>query len=289
LRAYVGRRALSRAHVTLELRTDKEKTVAQEQSSGLPGGLDHVKWLVRMNHLSSSGFPGFDAPLGQKLVCQTTLGGFTLGTADQPFGDAVTNADDDLRLASFALNAIDFETFMVADIFFTNKRIYALYEHLPFGRQSMGGPFGEYAAFTYAIPIGNRSPGDTHTVATVYDRFAGVMSWTVDGEERFRVNNLGFRIGRKNLLLDHGGTEASFRPRQVDCGLGMFSLLDAHGPRNEGLVKLSTAPDFYFNPTIGAPKPETFVDALSRPESRLFGQGSVLLARRPSAGTVPAH
>jgi len=64
------------------------RTVAQEQISGLPGGLDHVKWLVYMNHLSSSGFPGFDAPPGQKLVCQTTLGGFTVGTAGHPFGDA---------------------------------------------------------------------------------------------------------------------------------------------------------------------------------------------------------
>jgi hypothetical protein len=81
-----------------------------------------------------------------------------LGTADHPFGNAVTNVEDDLRLASFALNAIDLETYMVFDIFYTNKRIYAVYEHLPFGRQSMGGPFGEYAAFTYAIPLANRSP-----------------------------------------------------------------------------------------------------------------------------------
>src|SRR4029078_3006011 len=121
----------------------------------------------------------------------------------------------------------------------TNKRIYAVYEHLPFGRQSMGGPFGEYAAFTYAIPIANRTPGDMHTVATVYDRSAGVMSWTVDGEERFRVKNFGFRIGGTNMILDHGGTESSFRPNQLDCGMGMFSLLDAHGPQNKGLVKLS--------------------------------------------------
>jgi len=270
-------------------RPEFSKTVAQEQTSGLPGGLDHVKWLVYMNHLSSSGFPGFDAPQGQKLVCQTTLGGFTYGTADQPFGDAVSNAEDDLRLASFALNAIDFETYMVFDVFYTNRRIYAVYEHLPFGRQSMGGPFGEYAAFTYAIPIASRSPGDAHTVAIAYDRSAGVVTWHVDDVERFRVSNLGFRINRTNMLLDHGGTESAFRPNQLDCGLGTFTLLDGHGRKNEGLVKLSTQPNFYFNPSVGAPKPEAFVDSASRPESRLFGQGAVLLARRPSVGTVPAH
>jgi hypothetical protein len=265
------------------------KTVAQEQTSGLPGGLDHVKWLVYMNHLSSSGVPGFDAPLGQKLVCQTTLGGFTLGTDDHPFGSAVVDPQDDLRLASFALNTIDFQTNMVFDVFYTNKRIYALYEHLPFGRASMGGPYGEYAAFTYAIPILTRVPGDFHTVAVVYDRAAGVVSWTVDGQEKFSVNNLGFRIGRTNLLLDHGGTEESFIPTQLNCGMGSFSLLDAHGAQNKGLAKLSTLPGFYFNPTLRPPAPEVFVDPHSLQSSRLFGQGAILTAHRPSVGTIPAH
>jgi len=210
------------------------KTVAHEQVSGLPGGLDHVKWLVYMNHLSSTGVPGFDAPLGQKLVCQTTVGGFTLGAASHPFGSAVADPQDDLRLASFALNAIDFETFMVFDVFYTNKRIYALYEHLPFGRASMGGPFGEYAAFTSAVPILTRTPGDFHTVGIVYDRAAGVVRWTVDGEEKFKVNNLGFRNGQSNLLLDHGGTEQSFVPTQLDCGMGTFTLLDGHWAAKHG-------------------------------------------------------
>jgi hypothetical protein len=78
-------------------------------------------------------------------------------------------------------------------------------------------------------------------------------------------------------------------PRQLDCGMGSFSLLDAHGPHNEALVKLSSTPNFYFNPTLGAPRPELFVDQTSRPESRLFGQGAVLRAQRPSVGTVPAN
>jgi Family of unknown function (DUF6081) len=237
------------------------KTVAQEQISGLPGGLDHVKWLVYMNHLSSSGVPGFDAPLGQKLVCQATLGGFTSGTGGHPFGSAVVDPQDDLRLASFALNTIDFQTYMVFDVFYTNKRIYAFYEHLPFGRASMGGPYGEYAAFSYGIPILTRVPGDSHTVAVVYDRAAGVVSWMVDGEEKFRVSNLGFRIGRTNLLLDHGGTEQSFAPTQLDCGMGLFTLLDGHGAQDKGLVQLSTMPNFYYNPTAGAVRPHSTVTA----------------------------
>jgi Family of unknown function (DUF6081) len=50
----------------------------------------------------------------------------------------------------------------------------------------MGGPYGEYAAFSYGIPILNRTPGDSHTVAVVYDRAAGAVSWMVDGDEEFR-------------------------------------------------------------------------------------------------------
>jgi hypothetical protein len=68
--------------------------------------------------------------------------------------------------------------------------------------------------------------------------------------------------------------------------MGMFTLLDGHGPQNKGLVKLSSTPDFYFNPTRGAPSPEVFVDSNSLPQSRLFGQGAVLVARRPSVGTT---
>jgi Family of unknown function (DUF6081) len=111
----------------------------------------------------------------------------------------------------------------------------------------------------------------------------------VDGEEKFRVSNLGFRIGRTNLLLDHGGTEQSFVPTQLDCGMGLFSLLDGHGAQNKGLVQLSAMPNFYFNPTVGAPTPEVFVDSQSRPAGRLFGQGAILTARRPSVGTIAAN
>jgi hypothetical protein len=61
--------------------------------------------------------------------------------------DAVADPDDDLRLASVALDTIDFDTSMVFDAFLTSTRVYAVYERLPFGRASMGA-YGEYAAFT---------------------------------------------------------------------------------------------------------------------------------------------
>jgi len=267
------------------------KTVGQEQVSGLPGGFDHVKWLVYMNHFASTGLPGFDALPRQQVVCQSTIGGRSFGNAQHPFGSAVTNPDDDPRLAAMAMNVIDFDSFMVFDMFFTNQGIYALYEHLPFARGSFGGPYNEYAAFTYVIPIASRTPGDTHDLAVAYDKDAGIVRWLVDGKEKFRVDRIGFRIDRKFMLLDHGGVDTAFSPNQLDCGMGMFTLLDGHAPQGDatgkGLVQLSTVPGFYFNPAVGAPTGETFVDPNSDASSRLWGEGAELSVRVATVGYLP--
>jgi hypothetical protein len=266
-------------------------TVAQEAQSGLPGGFDHVKWLVYMNHFSSGGYPGFDALPGQQLVCQATIGGTSYGNAQHPFGAAVSNPNDDPRLAAMAMNVIDFDTFMVFDIFFTNERIYALYEHLPFARASFGGPYNEYAAFTYVIPIGKRTAGDSHTLAVAYDKQAGVVRWLVDGKEGFRVSSIGNRIDRQFMLLDHGGVNTPFSPNQLNCGMGSFTLLDGHGPQGDangvGLVELSTVPGFYYNPALGEPSAESFVDPNSLATSRLWGEGTELRVREASVGYLP--
>ena len=263
------------------------RTLGQEQlNGGLPGGLDHVKWLVYMNHTASSGYPGFDAVPGQELVCQATLSGQTFGTSPNPFCAAAPTPSDDLRLAGIAMNVIDFQTYMVFDVWYTDTHIYAFYEHLPFGRKSMGGSYDEYAAFSYAIPIASRTPGDVHTVAVAYDKAAGTVRWSVDGSVKFSVGNLGYRIARRYMLLDHGGTEEHFSPKQLDCGMGMFTLLDGHGPLNKGLVRLSSAANFYFNPAVGAPRVETFVDDRSRHANRIFGQGAVLHVQKYQVGLV---
>jgi hypothetical protein len=50
------------------------KTLGQEDDNGgLPGGLDHVKWLVYANHLASTVYPGFDAAPGYELTCEAWI------------------------------------------------------------------------------------------------------------------------------------------------------------------------------------------------------------------------
>lgn len=249
------------------------RTLGQEEvNGGLAGGLDHVKWLAYMNHLSSGGYPGFDAPSTGELVCETWISGRSYGVGEHPFGDAVVNPNDDLRLGSIAMNTIDFDTFMVFDFFLTNRGIYAFYERLPFGR----GTHGDYAAFSFQIPVGSRRPDDSHHLKIAYDKSAGTVRWLVNNKEVYRVSNIGYRIDRKFMTIDHGGREVAVSPNQLNCGMGMFTLLDGHKPSDRALVKLSTTPDFYFDPKQGEPIAQTFVDNASLDGNRLFGQGAEL-------------
>jgi hypothetical protein len=89
-----------------------------------------VKWMIDTQHRSSNSIPGFDVVLGHELQISMWLRGRTFGTAAHPFGSAVTNPDADLRLASSAMNTIDFESGMVFDVWMTNKGIYPDYERL---------------------------------------------------------------------------------------------------------------------------------------------------------------
>jgi hypothetical protein len=263
------------------------KTVShQDEANGIPGGLDHVKWLVYMNHLASTGVPGFDAEDGKVLSCESWVGGQTYGVENHPFGDAVNDASDDSRLAAFAMNAIDFETLMVFDFFMSEDTIYALYERLPFARAFLGN----YAAFTYQIPVADNDPGQINHLKISYDRAAGTVSWYVNGKRVFQVDQLGHRLdSRDSMSLDHGGTEQLVEPRQLNCGMGTFTLLDAYQPSEQALVRLSTSPDFYFDPSVGAPEPLDFVDEQSLPSSRLFGQGAEIRARRYVVSSRPGR
>ena len=250
------------------------RSIGQDDDNpyGLPGGLDHVKWLVYMNHLSSRGVAGFDAVDGQELACESWISGETYGTGQHPFGDAVVNPDDDLRLASVAMNTIDMESWMVFDFFLTNQTIYAFYERLPFGREQLGN----YAAFSFMIPVAKRNLKSEHHLKVAYDKSAGIVRWLVDDTEVFRVDHIGHLIDRQYMTIDHGGLEETVSPNQLDCGMGMFTLLDGHLPSGSSLVRLSSEPDLYFNPELGMPVAETFVDDQSLESSRLFGQGAKL-------------
>lgn len=249
---------------------------APDNPYSLPGGFDHVKWLAYANNLASTGYPGFDALPGQELRFDMWIGGTSYGNEQHPFGSAVVDPNDDIRLANPAMNTIDLATFVVADFFLTNKRIYALYERLPFGRT----PDNNYAAFTYAIPVGNRKPGQVHKLSIAYARSTNTMRWLIDDMEVYRVSRLGYRIDPRYMVLDHGGIEEEVECRQRDVGMGTFTLLDAAYPGRPPLVQLSNAGGFYFDTQFGEPTTPGFVDLYSAPSSRLWGEGAELVVKK---------
>lgn len=260
-------------------------TVAQEHVSGLGGDLDHVKWLVYMNHLASTGIPGFDAVKGQVLSCEVEMGGQTFGTEQHPFGALVDNPQTDLRLGSFAMNTEDFETFMVYDFFITNEEIYAFYERLPFAR----GALGNYASFSEMIPVAKTRPGQLHNYKISYDRAAGTVDYFLDHRKVFTIDRIGSRIDPpRYMAVDRGGDDVVTEMRQLNCGMGTFTLLDGALPNDLGLVRLSDQPNYYFDPKYGPPNPAAFWDDASEPGHRLWGQGAELNVKRWIVSSLPA-
>jgi hypothetical protein len=226
-----------------------------------PGDFDHVKWMADTQHLSSHFFPGFDAPAaGKEVQCNMWSRGQTFGTAANPFGSAVTNPNTDLRLASFAMNTLDYETGMVFDVWMTNNAIYPYYERL-----NLTGT-ATYDAFSSVFPPVWRTPGDQVKVTVAYNRSAGVVRWLVDDKEVARVSHIGFKSAGATTIIDHGGTEQLAAPRQLNCGMALFTLLDGGlPPSGTGLVFL--APPYTF--------PTAFVGG-----PNLFGQGAEMHVSR---------
>jgi hypothetical protein len=221
---------------------------------------DHVKWMIDTLRVSSNSVPGFDAVPGQELQISMRARGRTFGTAAHPFGRAVTSPDTDLRLASFAMNTIDVETGMVFDVWMTNKAIYPYYERL-----NLTGT-ATYAVFSSVFPPVSRTPGEQAKVAVAYDRAAGTVRWLVNDAEAALVGKIGFPAPDATTIIDHGGAAEVVAPRQLNCGMAMFTLLDGGlAPSRTGLVSL--APPYAF--------PGRFAGGPT-----LFGQGAELHVER---------
>ncbi|GAA3044621.1 DUF6081 family protein [Actinokineospora globicatena] len=251
------------------------------ESQGGGGDLDQLKWIATVNHTASSGFPGFDAKPGQQLTCRHKISGRTFGTREHPFGAAVTNPEGDLRLAATSTATIDTETQVVTDFVITNTTIFAIYERLPVAGK-------DHAAFTYAVPVASRRPDQVHVLETVLDNAAGAVQWRVDGRTALRVDKIGHRVlDRKHLLMDLGGREERVYPRQMACGLGMFTFLAGSAQGSPGLVRISDAPGKYFDTLKGQPTPQTFRDNQSLPSNRLWGQGARLRVDSVSVISTP--
>jgi hypothetical protein len=232
------------------------------------GSLDHVKML---SYHKRAGVPGTPHEF-VKVNAQVSV--TTYGTENNPFGeDYVSNSQDDIRLASCALNTIDFSSFVVADFFLTNQGVWAYYERLPFGRTEDNF----YRAFSSTKRVVARSsPDEFHDLSIEYNSEKGTLTWFVDGKPVLHVVDIGVPPGDPDcvMIIDHGGVDEIVKPTSFNHGFGCFTLLDALDPWdsnnfNSGLLELSYSP----GATYVLPENWNFEDD-DDIDLRLFGQGA---------------
>jgi hypothetical protein len=254
-------------------------TAAQDDPAG--GTADHVKWLAFPQRTASTGLPGFDIPVTGSLTCSITMSGQSHGVDGNPFGRAVADPHSDVRLAAADMVAADFETNAVFDWSVTDTEIYAVYERLR-------TPGSDYAAYSYAVPVARRTPRQTDTYQVRIDQGGSRVTWLLNGRAALSTDRIGYRVfDRTDMLMDHGGTERPVKLRQITCGMGMFTVLDATGQDGWALVKVDATPDFYYSTRRGAPAPQPFIDERSLPGDRLWGQGEVLEVHSVDVSTLP--
>jgi hypothetical protein len=177
----------------------------------------HLRWAAFTTHTSPSGRPGFDTEDGQVLTVSADVAARGIGLRPHPYDDVV-NAEADIRLGAAGLISVDLESGLVCDFFLTHHRLYAVYERLALR------PDAEFAAFTYAVPVADRSPEQVHRLEISFARSTGAATWRADGREVLTVNRLGTRcLDVAHLKRDNGGTEEQVTPRQFSYGLGLFA------------------------------------------------------------------
>jgi len=184
------------------------------------GDADHLRWALMANRTSSSGLPGFDTKRAEgerPLTVRAELAVRGYGLDRHPYGDELTDPGRDLRVGAGVLITIDMESGLVLDFIVTDRCVFAVYERLGF-------PGTEHAAFSYAVPVADRAPGHHHRLAISYDADAGVARWHLEEREVLAVDRLGLRaLDDRFLKRDNGKPEAPAAPRQLTCGVGLFT------------------------------------------------------------------
>lgn len=237
------------------------------------GGLfDHVKFLAYSINTTAP-------ECGGSLSTTWKASGAQLNVDQQPFGSAVSNPNEDARLADVGLVVLDPDFLLTFDFIITNDIVYAIVERLPL-------PLTTYAAYTYLIPVYKRNPNvppihDIHKYESSYSRENHTMTWLIDGHPVLQINKFGVRLNEHNAfifsrgkkqplinpirfkILEHGGIDTPVTPLNLQTGLSFFTLLDAYRPNNilgiddaehQALVRLESsnfrAPGifFYYNP-----------------------------------------
>lgn len=285
-------------------------TVPDTGSGPAPaGGLDHIKFLSYASD-KAGGFKAYPTRSPGNCADATELvyeGNVTcsidlaLNNISDDFDDYdVMFPDEDYRLAACSMASIALPQFnlgvgagawQVADFVLTNRAIFIINERLPFGKPGFSlDPINDYAAYTEVVKVARRHPNDFHKLAIVYNSGRGTIRYLIDDEEVYAVTRPGYRPGRCDTAIFHGGEDEPSFPSHVSVGFGTFTILDAYqwddgfcfGGSGEPLVRLDNYTEAYYNPhTIGQVEPELLDDGdwvVPFPDvsHRIWGQGAYM-------------
>jgi hypothetical protein len=267
---------------------------------------DHYKWQA----LYDAQFPVDEGSetwaestmAGQQLFPATTIADPCLiAPALYPaaYVGFVRDPLEDLRLCASGLTVLDQVGWMQYQLLFTNRRIWATYGRLPFGKSS--GP--DYFAFVHAVPVWERSGANPIGETARLQIAVGTRTvrYFVNGLERFSVPRVGLLLPDQDRILsqpsDDGGFADPVRVSSIAVGFGTFSMVDASLPDNysrnlqggtyapPGLAQLEVdantySPD-YVDPLTGlfVLGARTFVQTGVAPCDRIWGQGSELVVQ----------
>lgn len=242
-----------------------------------PSGLDHVKYLVYQK-------TPYEAPTcGEEIVYEGVIS--VQQTNMNPVPErlralvgsviGVNDVFSDVRLAAAGFNTLDASTMIVADFFIGSRKVYALYERLPFLMKAWGGPLPNYDAFTHVIPVATRSVATADTdyikLAIAYNYYKNTITWRVNDVDVFKVNRIGYPIENKYRIIQHstpGQIEyppSLIRPTSFQYGFGTFSLMDATNPYNHAGVNNPGLVDLSLNGTLPTINPiDVNVDGTSQ-------------------------
>jgi Family of unknown function (DUF6081) len=172
------------------------------------GEFDHIRW---------GAFADLPVDATGLLEVSARVSARGHGLDRHPYGPAVPDPHRELKCGAAALICVDRDTGIVLDFILTDRCLFAVYERL-------GHPGADYAAFSYAVPVTDREPGDEHDLTIRYDGAAGAAAWIADGRVALSVDRLGHRVlDARHAKRDNGGAERAVAPKQFSCGLGLFT------------------------------------------------------------------
>lgn len=222
----------------------------------------------------------------------------TFNTEENPFPSAIVERND-YRLANGQFTAFDPNTGLNFGFVVTNHRVYMLYQRSPFLYQNLlkANPLPG-AGFTFLIPVKIRRTCDWNDLAVIFHGDSKEVSYHVDEQEVFVINQVGYLLDREYMVEDFGGVEGKVWPESVYYGFGSFTNLDWYPSCQrtescracrypfirEALVELndetSEGSIFQYNPIFGPNVPEVYWDTTSNNANKIWGQGSVTKIRK---------